>query len=284
MSPQISGTITVLGATGGQGGAVVDSLLDAGATVRAVVRSADSPKAIALAERGVELAVGDIASGAGMTEAFQGAAGAFALTTPFETGVEAELMQGDSIIAAATATSLPYLVFSSVASADRNTGVPHFESKYQVEQRLAASGVPHTIVGPTYFYDNILGNRDALNAGLLLMAMPQEKPLQQLSRADLGDFVTGLFANPDAQLGKRIDIASDSVTPGQMAAVLSSVTGTAIHAESFDPERMPSADMRAMFTFLGADGYSVDIPQLHADFPAVGWQTFAQWAAQEFSS
>ncbi|AFA75718.1 NmrA-like family domain-containing protein [Gordonia polyisoprenivorans VH2] len=277
-----TGPIAVLGATGGQGGAVVDALLDAGRSVRAVVRSPESSRAQALADRGVELAVADLMSGDGLTEAFAGVAGAFALTTPFESGVDAELTQGDAIIAAAHASALPYLVFSSVASADLNTGVPHFDSKYQVEQRLAATDIAHTVVGPTYFYDNIFGDRDALAAGLLLMAMPTEKPLQQLSRADLGSFVANLFGDPSAHVGKRIDIASDSVTPGQMAAVLSSVTGNDVHAESYDPERISSPDMRAMFGFLSTTGYSVNITQLHQQFPQVGWQSFAEWAAGAF--
>ncbi|MGV9673422.1 NmrA/HSCARG family protein [Gordonia sp. NPDC003504] len=274
--------IAVLGATGGQGGAVVDSLLAAGVPVRAVVRTSGSERARALADRGVELVVGDIVSGNGLTEAFTGVAGAFALTTPFETGVDAELVQGDAIITAATASALPYLVFSSVASANMNTGVPHFDSKYRVEQRLAATSIPHTIVGPTYFYDNIFGSKDAIDAGLLLMGMPTDQPLQQLSHADLGDFVAALFADPQAHVGQRIDIASDSVTPGQMAAVLSSVLGTEIRAEAYDPERISSPDMRAMFTFLGTTGYSVDIPALHRDFPSIGWQSFAEWAAGAF--
>lgn len=89
-----TGPIAVLGATGGQGGAVVDALLDAGRSVRAVVRSPESSRAQALADRGVELAVADLMSGDGLTEAFAGVAGAFALTTPFESGVDAELTQG----------------------------------------------------------------------------------------------------------------------------------------------------------------------------------------------
>ncbi|MGC5246089.1 NmrA/HSCARG family protein [Gordonia sp. DT219] len=281
-TPASSAPIAVLGATGGQGGAVVDALLDVGRAVRAVVRAPDSPRAQALAGRGVELAVADLVSGDGLTEAFAGTAGAFALTTPFESGVDAELAQGDAIIAAGRAASLPYLVFSSVASADQGTGVPHFESKYQVEQRLAATDIPHTVVGPTYFYDNIFGNTDALDAGALLIAIPTEMPLQQLSRADLGSFVATLFADPAAHVGARIDIASDSVTPGQMAAVLSSVRGRTVQAESYDPERISSPDMRAMFTYLGSTGYRVNIPQLHQQFPQVGWQSFAQWAGQAF--
>ncbi|MEE3851651.1 NmrA/HSCARG family protein [Gordonia sp. LSe1-13] len=277
-------TYVVLGATGGQGGAVVAELLEASLPVRAVVRDRNSKRAEELATRGVELVVADMASGDGLVDAFVQASGVFAFTTPFETGVDAELTQGAAILDAARLAHVPYLVFSSVASADRGTGVPHFESKYRVEQALADSGIPYTIVGPTYFYDNLLGGADALSAGVMPIAMPADKPLQQLSRRDLGRFVVELFTNPDQFAGERIDIASDAVTPDQMAATLSSLLAKDVHAESFDPERISSPDMSAMFGFLGREGYSVDIPALHTRFPDVGWQSFAEWAAVQFAA
>lgn len=277
-------THVVLGATGGQGGAVVTALLEADRPVRAVVRDPDGKRARELHTRGVELVVGDMVSGDGLAEAFADSSGVFAFTTPFESGVDAEVTQGQAIIDAASAARVPYLVFSSVASADRGTGVPHFDSKYRVEQLLAGSDVPHTIVGPTYFYDNLLGGADALSAGVMPIAMPADALLQQVSRRDLGRFVAGLFANPQEHLGERIDIASDAVTPDQMAATLSSVLERDVRAESYDPERISSPDMRAMFEFLGAGGYDVDIAALQERFPDVGWQSFADWAAVQFGS
>lgn len=278
-------TYVVLGATGGQGGAVATELLEADLPVRAVVRDLESKRAQELSTRGIELVTGDMVSGDGLVDAFVEATGVFALTTPFETGVDAEVTQGGAIIDAARLAGVPYLVFSSVASADRGTGVPHFESKYRVEQALGDSGIPHTIVGPTYFYDNLLGSVDALTAaGILPIAMPADTPLQQLSRRDLGRFVVELFRDPTSHVGERIDIASDSLTPDQMAAALSSVLTREVNAESYDPERISSPDMSAMFSFLSREGYQVDIPALHRRFPTVGWQSFAEWAAIQFGT
>ncbi|MDV9202810.1 NmrA family NAD(P)-binding protein, partial [Streptomyces sp. Wh19] len=50
----------VLGATGGQGGAVVAALLEAGRAVRAVVRDPGSGRARALAAAGAEVVPGDL--------------------------------------------------------------------------------------------------------------------------------------------------------------------------------------------------------------------------------
>lgn len=276
--PSPESPYVVLGATGNQGGAVLHALQDAGQPVRAVVRFTDSDRSLELADRGIPLAVADIATGKGLDDAFADAAGVFALTTPFESGADAEVGQGDNIIAAAMSADVPHLVFSSVASADRNTGVPHFDSKYEVEKKLAASSISHTIVGPTYFYDNLLGGLDALKAGVIPMGMPAEKPLQQLSRRDLGRFVAMIFDAPADFAGRRIDLASDEITPDGMAEAVSAATGERVHAESFDPERISSPDMRAMFTFLATDGYSVDVAALHAAYPQIGWESFSDWA------
>ena len=53
-------TVLVTGATGNQGGAVTDALLEREMKVRALVRDPSSSKAAALAARGVELVQGDL--------------------------------------------------------------------------------------------------------------------------------------------------------------------------------------------------------------------------------
>jgi uncharacterized protein YbjT (DUF2867 family) len=148
-----SAPVLVLGATGGQGGAVAAALMRARRAVLALVRDPQSASARKLGTAGAQLVAGDFTDRDALAAAMRGAAGAFALTTPFESGPPAELAQGDAIIAAAATAGLPHLVFSSVAGATAHTGIPHFESKARVEQALAASGLAHTVVAPTYFYD-----------------------------------------------------------------------------------------------------------------------------------
>lgn len=276
----MSAPYVVVGATGGQGGAVVDALLDRELPVRAVVRDPGSRRARSLSDRGVELAPADLTDSEGLTAAFRDASAGFALTTPFEAGVDAEVRQGMSIVAAAQKAALPYLVFSSVADADANTGIPHFESKWRVEQALAGAGLSYTVVGPTYFYDNVLGSAEELQRGRLVMAVPPDQPLKQLSRRDLGRFVTGLLTDPDRAVGQRIDIASDAVTPRQMAAVFGELLGGPIELDYLDPRNIGNDDMRLMYEFFGRGGYSVDLAALHRDYPDVGWQSFRQWAAE----
>ena len=270
----------VIGATGAQGGAVVDALIDRDIPVRAVVRDQASRRARSLAERGVELAPADLRDVGALADAFSGAIAGFALTTPFEDGVDAEVEQGLTILRAAQRADLPYLVFSSVANAGSHTGIPHFESKWRVEQALAQSGLTYTVVGPTYFYDNVLGSVEDLQRGRLVMAVAPDQPLKQLSRRDLGRFVAGLLTDEDRPTGRRIDIASDAVTPRQMAGVFADLIGAPIEPVWIDPRTIANPDMRRMYEFFGQGGYTVDLATLHRDYPTIGWQTFREWAAE----
>lgn len=267
----------MLGATGAQGGAVVTALLESGSTVRGVTRRTDSASARRLSAAGVEVVAADLSDETSVAQAFTGVDGAYALTTPFEDGPEAEIAQGRTILDAALAAQVPHLVFSSVADADQHTGIPHFDSKAMVEAALAQSGLSYTIVGPSYFYDNMLGGLDAIKAGVFELPLPADAPLQQLSRRDLGRFVATVLNDPDPVRGARIDIASDEPTGRQMTAALAETLGRPVELVTHDPALIASDDMRAMFSFLASGGYTVDIAALHAQYPQIGWQSFTDW-------
>ncbi len=118
---QTTGTIAVFGATGQQGGAVVDALLDRGARVRALVRNPQSVRAQALAARGVELAAIRTDDPASLATALT-AVEAFYFMTPAANSleeVEAEIRVGTALVDAAVAARVPHVVFNSVIGADR---------------------------------------------------------------------------------------------------------------------------------------------------------------------
>jgi uncharacterized protein YbjT (DUF2867 family) len=276
--------VLVLGATGGQGGAVVSGLLNQGARVRALVRRPDTPSVRRLGERGVETVVGSLDDRIALGAAMRGVVGVFAVTTPFEAGVDAEVAQGRAIVAAAGDEQVPHLLFSSVAGSNQHSGVPHFESKAVIEAELAASGVPYTIAAPTYFFDNALGGIDHIYAGIFDLPLPPDRPLQQLARPDLGAFVAKVLGNPKMYAGQRIELASDAPTPAQMAEVLSASLGRPVRHERTPLELISNPDMHAMWTFLNGPGYQVDLGALHAAHPDIGWQSFYEWAQQTFKA
>ncbi|MEU6367045.1 NmrA/HSCARG family protein [Streptomyces sp. NPDC046931] len=273
----------VLAATGGQGSAVTDALVGRGVPVRALVRDPGQPAARALADRGVEVVAGSLTDPESLASAMTGVAGVFAFTTPFESGVEAEVAQGRAILSAAYEQRVPHLVFSSVAGADQDSGVPHFDSKARVEAELISGDVPYTILGPTYFFDNALGGAERILGGVLELPLPPDRPLQQLARPDLGAFAAEVLLHPGAYTGQRIELAGDAPTPARMAATLSEVLGREVRHHQVPLTAIGSPDMHAMWTFLNGPGYRVDIPALREAHPEIHWTSFTDWARRAFA-
>ncbi|MFJ9682703.1 NmrA/HSCARG family protein [Streptomyces sp. NPDC101194] len=276
--------VLVLAATGGQGRAVTDALLARGTRIRALVRDPSRSAARQLAEKGVEVVAGSLSDPGSLAAAMKGAAGVFAFTTPFEAGIEAEVEQGRAILTAAARERVAHLVFSSVAGADQDSGVPHFESKARIEAELIAGDVPYTILGPTYFFDNALGGARRILDGVLDLPLPPDRPLQQLARPDLGAFAAEVLLDPARYVGQRIELAGDAPTPTQMAAALGAALGREVRHEYVPLAAIGNPDMHAMWTFLNGPGYRVDIPALHAAHPEIPWTGFAHWAQHAWTA
>lgn len=273
--------VLVTGATGQQGGSVVSALLERGYRVRALVRDPASKGAQALAARGVELARGDFERPETITEAAKGTDAAFVVGTPFTGGPEVETRQGVAAIDAVRAAGVGHVVYSSVADANRATGIPHFDSKYRVEQHLAATGTPSTIVAPVFFMENFHAPWAGLADGKLVLAMPAARKLQSIDVRSIGRFAAVVLEGRDAFFGKRFDIASDERTGDEAAAILSGALGKPIQYVALPPDalRAQSEDMALMFEWFDKVGYSADVPALRRDYPDVGWRTLAEWAA-----
>ena len=267
--------ILVFGATGTQGGAVARALLARSIPMRALVRNPDSDRAKALVELGAELAVGDLNDEWSLAQALSAVPVAYAITTPFENGPDAEVRQGDTIIRAAAQAGLPWLLLASVAAADR-AAVPHFQSKARVEARLRDMSVPWTVVAPSYFYENVLGSRESLRAGVLELPLPVHTPLHQVALRDLGALVAAILGRREEHLSRRVEVAGDAPTPAQMATAL----GVRAVETSTQTLAKRNPDLAAMYRFLAETGYEIDVPALRARYPEVPWSSFAHWASE----
>ncbi|SMQ21716.1 Uncharacterized conserved protein YbjT, contains NAD(P)-binding and DUF2867 domains [Streptomyces sp. Ag82_O1-12] len=282
-------TVAVTGATGAQGGATARALLAAGHRVRALTRRPGSPAADILRGLGAEVHRADFDDRASLDDALAGADSLFAVTTPFEAGTAVEARQGRTIIDAAAAARLGHVVLTFAAHADRGTGVPHYESKYLVEQHLRASGLPWTVIAPAAFMDNYAGGwtLDGLRDGTFAWPMPTDRPLTFIPADDIGAFAALALQRRDEFTGRRIDIASDERTPGQVAETLAAATGRPVtHQEvPLAYVRTRSADLAAMFGYFTTSGLGVDVAGLRNDYPEVGWHSFTEWAeAQDWTT
>lgn len=275
-------TVLVTGATGKQGGAVVDALLERGHTVLALTRSADSAAAQALAARGVGIVLGSFEDPASIVAAAKGADTGFLMGNFNGVGAEGEVRQGVAGATAMQQAGIGHLIYSSVASADRQTGIPHFDSKYEVEKQIAGLGIPYTISAPVAFMENAVAPWaiGALKQGKLAFILPRSRKLQQIATVDIGGFVASLVERREAVFGKRFDIAGDDLTGSEEATILSEVIGKPIAYQEIPLEtvRAQNAETAIMAEWFDRVGYAADIAALRRDFSEVNWHSFADWA------
>ena len=272
--------ILVTGATGKQGGAMINALLAKGFEARALTRKPDSAAAKALAGRGIEIAKGDLTDRASVDAALRGVQAVFAAITPFEGGPAAETQQGMLLADAAKAAGV-FMLYSSVANADQKTGIPHFDSKYLVEQHLAKIGAAHTILAPTAFYDNVLFGVGQLKEGVYANALPASRKLDQIAVSDIAAVAAAVFENIEKYTGKRYDITGEALTGEEETALLSAAIGKPLKFGQTPLEvisKFMGDDGVAMYKWFENPGYSVDRAQLARDFPTVKWLSFADWA------
>ena len=275
-------TVLVTGATGSQGGSVAAALIVRGHAVRALTRKPGSPAAIKLAKAGAEIATGDFGEAGTVVAAAKGVDTVFLMGNSWEGGADRERELGQKAVTALVRARVGHVIYSSVNSADRATGVPHFESKAAVERHLAASGLPYTISAPASFMDNHLAPWAIpdLQQGVLAAALPPARKLKKIAVADIGPFVAALAERRERVFGRRFDIAGDDIDGSKTAATLSRFTGRRIRYQQLplDVVRQQSDDVARMYAWFNDVGYNADIAALKRDFPEVTWHSFADWA------
>jgi uncharacterized protein YbjT (DUF2867 family) len=279
-------SVLVSGATGQQGGALARMLLNKGHSVRAFVRRPASPEARELEHLGAELAEGNFEEPSTIEDAAKGMDAVFVVATPFEAGTEVETRHGIAAADAARAAGVSHLVYSSVAGANQDTGIPHFDSKRKVEEYIEGLGVPYTIVAPVYFMDNLLApwTLPQLKEGRFSMALPSSRPLQQIALSDIAAFTGVVLESREEFVDQRVDIASDELSGRQVAETLTRVTGHEVHYVELPLEQVRQAmgeDGARMFEWFDQVGYSADIEGLRREHPEVGWHTFEDWTKEQ---
>ncbi|MEU4877594.1 NmrA/HSCARG family protein [Streptomyces sp. NPDC021608] len=283
----LDGTILVLGGTGRQGGAVARELLRRGHTVHALVRDPAKAEAQALREAGAVLVRGDMDDEASLTAAMAGVHGVFSVQTFRQPGgVEAEERQGRAVADAAVRAGVRHFVYSSVGGADRDTRVPHFESKHRVEQYLRTLDLPTTVLRPVMFHDILLdiAPRPAGDGLVLAMWLDPRIPVQLIATADIGVFAADAFDHQDAWLGKVVEIAGDSLTGPQMAAAFEAASGVPTRYQQLpiEPLRDARPDLANMFDWFERDGYRADLEELRSTRP--GLVTLERWLTDNWTA
>jgi len=273
--------IAVVGATGQQGGATVRALLDANTPVRALVRHTDSEAARALTKLGADLVAADLDDPEGLRAAFTGVRGVFAMTTPgYDQRTDIEVRHGHAIADAAAAARVPHVVYSSVGGAERHTGIPHFDSKREVEDYLAARGLSTTFVRPVFFMDNFAQFiTPAVEDGTLVVRLPLPAgiALQMIAVEDIGAVAAAAALEPGRVAGGAIEIAGDELTGEQIAEAYQRRHDVPARYDPLPIDVLAGdADQRAMFEwFARPPAFQADLAATRALAPRT--RTFEQW-------
>ena len=222
-------TIFVTGATGNQGGAVAASLIRNGFKIKVLTRKTDTAKVQNLLRQNAEIVKGDLNDLNSFRDHLKEIDGIFSVQT-FKNGVDDEIKQGMDLANLAKAYGVNHFLYSSVAGADNNTGIPHFDSKYKIENHIKQLGLPFTIIRPNSLFENFLipEVRSRILKGKLTSPINKNKTQQFISAVDIGEIGASIFLSKDSYLGKTITIGSEEMDMQHVAATFSHVLGKEI--------------------------------------------------------
>ncbi|RQH03060.1 NmrA/HSCARG family protein [Natrarchaeobius oligotrophus] len=265
-------SVLVTGATGNQGGSVVDHLLAAETEfdVYGLTRDASSEAAESLADRGVTMVEGDLNDRDSLSPHVADVDAVFAVTNFWTHGYDAQVEQGKTIAAVASEEGVEQFVFSGVGSHERDTGVPHFDSAWEIDRYAQELDLPLTVLQPVFFFQNFEAfAEDVVEEGTLALPLEEGVPLQMIDTDDLGRAAAVAFERPEEFVGERIELAGDEKTLAETADVLSDVTGVDV-----DPVHVPIEDaydsfgeeFTVMCEWFNDVGYSADVDALEAQF------------------
>jgi uncharacterized protein YbjT (DUF2867 family) len=274
--------VLITGATGKQGGAVARSLAGKGFRLRAMTRKPQGDAARSLTALGADIVAGDLDDAESLEKALAGAWGVFAVQNTWEAGVAQEEVQGKRLATVAKDAGVQHFVYSSVGSAHRQTGIPHFENKWRVEDTVRRLQFPsHVILRPVFFMEN-LTSPWFLNGDALYAAMNPATVLQMIAVEDIGRHGARAFLEADRLNRREIDLAGDAATMPQAAAALARGLGRPISFVRVPIEdvRRNSEDFAAMLEWFERVGYNADIEGLQRE-SGIQPTRLEAWAAKQ---
>ncbi len=270
--------ILVTGAPGNQGGASLRHLSEKGFSCRALTRDPAKPAARSALGQGVEVVKGDMEDPASLVRAIDGVYGLYGVQTPDESGVETEIRQGVNLIDAAKRSRISHFVNSSVASADQRTGIPQFDSKFQIEERLRGTGMHFTIVRPVFFMENWFRMRQQIEGGTMGLPLSPTTRLQMIAVDDIGGIVATAFEHPGKWQGRVFEAAGDELSLAEIAQALSRASAKEIRYQQIpwdEFESQAGREVATIFRWYEDVGYRVDISAVRQEYPKL--TSFDRW-------
>ena len=278
--------VLVAGATGRQGGAVVRHMLPKGWRLRALTRNPKSYAARQLAEKGVELAEGDMDDPVSLERAARGVYGIYSVQDFWTVGARREVQQGKNLADVAKKAGVEHFVYSSVGGAERNTGITHWETKWVVEKHVRSLNLPVTVLRPASFMEtyHITEVEIGLLKGKLTDPIRGDKPYQTIATDDIGAFAALAFERPKDFIGLDLEIAGSELTNIDAAKVFSRVLNRPV---KFQKLPLPivrlvlGKEFYEMFHWFNSKGYQANIPELRRRYPEVRLHSLEDWLRED---
>jgi len=280
-------TIFVTGATGNQGGAVLRHLVSNGFRVKALLRNPSSDAGKRLIHPNVEIISGDLNNPHTYQHHLDRVDAVFC-NLSFKHGVDKELNQGINLVNSAKESKVNYFLYSSVIGCDANTGIPHWESKFKIENQLKESGIAFTIIRPSSLYENLLipeVNKRILK-GKLVLPINKDKVQQFISAEDIGKISTAIFSDPVKYNGKTLTVAAEQMDGVQMTVILSKAMGRTITYQKLPmiiARLVMGKDLAKMFRWINENDalFVKDIAIVRNEFP--GMLSLEDWVRTRFT-
>jgi uncharacterized protein YbjT (DUF2867 family) len=245
--------------------------------VRAFTRDPEKPEARRLAAPGTEIFRGDLNEEESLRRALYGVHGVFSVQDSRQ-GFESEVRHGRTVADLANRAQIDHLVYNSVASADSNTGIPHFESKLQIENHIRNIGLRYTIFRPVFFMENVLAMRNSIENGTFSLPLAPQTRLQMVAVDDIGAFVAMAFARPNHWENRVMELAGDELSMEEIAETLSRITGTKVNYVPVPWDRFEQQagkEISTMFRWFEREGYHVDVSGVRSERQPL--LTFERW-------
>ncbi|KAE8449272.1 hypothetical protein EG329_008439 [Mollisiaceae sp. DMI_Dod_QoI] len=305
----MTSAVLVTGATGKQGGAVINALLASNNSkdikIYALTRNIDSPAAKALvlkAPEQIQLLAGDLKDPVSIfANAPVKIARVFFVSIPdmgLVTNSSGEEVNGKAFIDASLEHGVRHFVYTSVdrhgSDSDANdTDVPHFWRKANVEKYLRetsrGSQMTWTILRPTAFMENIAaGFAGKVFPTAWKVGLPPETKLQLIASSDIGHFGAQALIHPKDFASRAISLAGDDLTFEEANAIFREQLGFDIpttYGIVGSALLWAIKDVGLMFKFWKQVGYAADVTSLRQEYPGLlsfrDWLKTSSWVPSE---
>ena len=248
----------IAGVSGHVGSVVANQLLEQRKKVKVIVR--DAKKGAPWAQRGAEIAVGELQDQPFLTGALKGAAGFFTLLPPnyqlSSNFVAFQKKTSDAIAGAVKASSVPHVVMLSSLGADLESGTGLIKVLHYLENALRATGAKVTTIRASYFQENAATLAPVRQTGIFPSLLPADYPFPQVATLDIGKLAAEALLSPPPR-SEVVDLLGPLYSQRQVAEQLGKALGKPVNVIEVPREGWVPA--------LQQGGFSKELAELFAE-------------------